>query len=125
MKTILSIAGSDSSGGAGIQADIKTACYFKVYSCTAITSITAQNTQTVKEIYNLPPKIIAGQIRAVLEDIKIDISNELLEFIIENYTNEGGVRKLKEILNDIFLEINLRKLEKNKISNALFIFVNF
>lgn len=72
MKTILSIAGSDSSGGAGIQADIKTACYFKVYSCTAITSITAQNTQTVKEIYNLPPKIIAGQIRAVLEDIKID-----------------------------------------------------
>jgi endopeptidase La len=48
-----------------------------------------------------------------LDDIKIEISEKLLEFMIDTYTNEGGVRKLKEMLNDIFLEINLRKLEGN------------
>lgn len=48
-----------------------------------------------------------------LDDIKIEISDKLLEFMIDTYTNEGGVRKLKEMLNDIFLEINLRKLEGN------------
>ena len=48
-----------------------------------------------------------------LDDVKIEISEKLLEFMIDTYTNEGGVRKLKEMLNDIFLEINLRKLEGN------------
>lgn len=48
-----------------------------------------------------------------LDDIKIEVSDKLLEFMIDTYTNEGGVRKLKEMLNDIFLEINLRKLEGN------------
>ena len=48
-----------------------------------------------------------------LDDVKIEISDKLLEFMIDTYTNEGGVRKLKEMLNDIFLEINLRKLEGN------------
>lgn len=48
-----------------------------------------------------------------LSDVKIEISDKLLEFMIDTYTNEGGVRKLKEMLNDIFLEINLRKLEGN------------
>jgi len=51
-----------------------------------------------------------------LDDINIEFSDKILEFIIDNYTNEGGVRKFKEILNDIFLEINLRKLENSKIN---------
>ena len=50
-----------------------------------------------------------------LEDIKINISDKILEYLIDSYTEEGGVRKIKELLNDIFLEINLRKLEGNKI----------
>lgn len=48
-------------------------------------------------------------------DIEIKFSDDILEYITDSYTNEGGVRKLKEILNDILLEINLRKLEDNKI----------
>ena len=51
-----------------------------------------------------------------LDDINIEFNDKILEFIIDNYTNEGGVRKFKEILNDIFLEINLRKLENSKIN---------
>ena len=51
-----------------------------------------------------------------LEDIKVEFSDLIIEYIIENYTNEGGVRKLKEIINDILLEINLRKLEDNKLN---------
>jgi ATP-dependent Lon protease len=58
----------------------------------------------------LIPKLIK---QIGLNDIKLNISDKLLEFMIETYTNEGGVRKLKELLNDIFLEINLRKLEGN------------
>jgi ATP-dependent Lon protease len=50
-----------------------------------------------------------------LTDISITFSNEILEYIIDTYTNEGGVRKLKEALNDMLLEINLRKLENSKI----------
>ncbi len=49
-----------------------------------------------------------------IDDIKINISDKLLEFMIDTYTNEGGVRKLKEILNDVLLEINLRRLEENE-----------
>ena len=52
-----------------------------------------------------------------LDDIQINISDTMLEYLIDSYTYEGGVRKLKELLNDIFLEINLRKLEENKIMN--------
>ena len=52
-----------------------------------------------------------------LTDIRVIFYKEIIEFIIDNYTNEGGVRKLKEILGDILLEINLRKLEDNLISN--------
>lgn len=58
----------------------------------------------------LIPKLIK---QIGLDDIKLNITDELLEFMIDTYTNEGGVRKLKEMLNDIFLEINLRKLEGN------------
>ncbi|MEM1021271.1 MAG: bifunctional hydroxymethylpyrimidine kinase/phosphomethylpyrimidine kinase [Pseudomonadota bacterium] len=69
---ILSIAGSDSGGGAGIQADIKTATAFEVYSATAITALTAQNTLGVTDIHPVPPRHVAAQIEAVLSDIGAD-----------------------------------------------------
>lgn len=65
----LSIAGSDSSGGAGIQADIKTFSALGVYGATAITAVTAQNTVGVGAQFALPPKIVYDQIVAVIEDI--------------------------------------------------------
>ena len=66
---VLSIAGSDSSGGAGIQADLKTFSALGVYGATAITAITAQNTQGVHSQFALTPQIVYEQIVAVIEDI--------------------------------------------------------
>jgi hydroxymethylpyrimidine/phosphomethylpyrimidine kinase len=71
-KRILIIAGSDSGGGAGIQADIKTASAFGVFAMTAVTAVTAQNTVGVKAIHEIPPAIVAEQITATLSDIGAD-----------------------------------------------------
>jgi hydroxymethylpyrimidine/phosphomethylpyrimidine kinase len=68
----LTIAGSDSGGGAGIQADLKTFGAFGVYGTSAITAVTAQNTLGVRAIHEVPPEIVAAQIDAVLEDIGAD-----------------------------------------------------
>ncbi|MEZ3591897.1 MAG: bifunctional hydroxymethylpyrimidine kinase/phosphomethylpyrimidine kinase [Muribaculaceae bacterium] len=67
--TMLSVAGSDCSGGAGIQADIKTASALGVYAMTAITAITVQNTLGVTDVQGIRPDIVAGQIDAVFADI--------------------------------------------------------
>ena len=69
MKTALSIAGSDSSGGAGIQADIKTMAMNGVYAMTAITALTAQNTTGVRAIQEVTPLFLRQQLDAVFEDI--------------------------------------------------------
>ncbi|HEY1708882.1 MAG TPA: bifunctional hydroxymethylpyrimidine kinase/phosphomethylpyrimidine kinase [Rhizomicrobium sp.] len=69
---ILIVAGSDSSGGAGIQADIKTATALGCYAMTAITAVTAQNTTGVKSIHPIPAAIVREQIEASLEDIGAD-----------------------------------------------------
>jgi hydroxymethylpyrimidine/phosphomethylpyrimidine kinase len=69
---ILSIAGSDSSGGAGIQADIKTITMLRGYAMTAITAITAQNTLGVTRVEVLSPEMVAAQIDACVSDIGVD-----------------------------------------------------
>ena len=69
MKTALSIAGSDSSGGAGIQADIKTMAMNGVYAMTVITALTAQNTTGVRAIQEVTPLFLRQQLDAVFEDI--------------------------------------------------------
>jgi hydroxymethylpyrimidine/phosphomethylpyrimidine kinase len=68
----LSIAGSDSGGGAGIQADLKAFAACGVHGMTAITAITAQNTVGVSEIHTIPPETIIAQVRAVAADIGVD-----------------------------------------------------
>ena len=68
--TTLTIAGSDCSGGAGIQADIKTMSALGCYAASVITSITVQNTCGVKAIQNVKPEIVEGQIIAVMDDIR-------------------------------------------------------
>lgn len=72
MKTVLSIAGSDSSGGAGIQADIKTITVNGAYAMTAVTALTAQNTTGVTGIYEVTPEFLAKQLEAVFDDIRPD-----------------------------------------------------
>ena len=72
MKTALTIAGSDSSGGAGIQADIKTMLTNGVYAMSAVTALTAQNTQGVRGILPVPPAFLRQQMEAVFDDIRPD-----------------------------------------------------
>lgn len=72
MKTALSIAGSDCSGGAGIQADIKTMSAIGVFGMSVIVSVVAENTSRVISIEDVSPKVIADQIDAVFEDIEVD-----------------------------------------------------
>lgn len=72
IKKCLTIAGSDCSGGAGIQADLKTFSAFGVYGASVITSVVAENTSRVSSVYNIPVKEIEAQIDAVFEDIEID-----------------------------------------------------
>lgn len=93
MKTALSIAGSDSCGGAGIQADIKTITLNGVYAMSAITAMTAQNTLGVRAIEDSSPQFLKAQIDAVFEDIYPDAvkigmvsSEELIEVIAERLT---------------------------------------
>jgi hydroxymethylpyrimidine/phosphomethylpyrimidine kinase len=69
---VLSIAGSDSGGGAGIQADLKAFARCGVHGMTAITAVTWQNTVAVEGVTPIPPEAIVGQVRAVAEDIGVD-----------------------------------------------------
>lgn len=91
MKVVLSIAGSDSSGGAGIQADIKTAEYFKVFSTTAITALTAQNTTGVSDILDVSAKFVDEQIRAINSDFELSaikigmLFNKEIINVVENF----------------------------------------
>ena len=69
MKKLLTIAGSDSSGGAGIQADMKTFSAHGCYAMSVITAITAQNTVAVKDVMDVPPEMVKAQMDAVFEDV--------------------------------------------------------
>ena len=100
MKTALSIAGSDCSGGAGIQADLKTMTMNGVYAMSAITALTAQNTTGVRAIQESTPEFLKQQIDAVFEDIYPDAvkigmvaSSELIRVIAERlrFYNAGNV----------------------------------
>jgi len=90
MKIVLSIAGSDSSGGAGIQADLKTFEAFGVFGATVITVATAQNTQGVSAVFPLSAEFVKEQIDAVFEDLDIAAvkigmlySQEIMEVVLE------------------------------------------
>lgn len=71
IKQVLTIAGSDSGGGAGIQADLKAMSANGVFAMTVITAITAQNTEEVTDVFELPPSIIASQLDAVFDDFDV------------------------------------------------------
>jgi hydroxymethylpyrimidine/phosphomethylpyrimidine kinase len=88
----LTIAGSDSSGGAGIQADLKTFAALGVYGASAITALTAQNTQGVTGIHDVPPDFIAAQIDAVFADL--DVAAVKIGMLSQTATVETVARAL-------------------------------
>jgi hydroxymethylpyrimidine/phosphomethylpyrimidine kinase len=71
IKQVLTIAGSDSGGGAGIQADLKAMSANGVFAMSVITAITAQNTEEVTDVFELPPAIVAAQIDAIFDDFDV------------------------------------------------------
>ena len=88
---VLSIAGSDPSGGAGIQADLKTFAAFRTYGMAVVTSLTAQNTKGVTGIHDVPPDFVRAQLAAVFEDIEVHAaktgmlkSREIIEAVAES-----------------------------------------
>jgi hydroxymethylpyrimidine/phosphomethylpyrimidine kinase len=100
VRTALTIAGSDSGGGAGIQADLKTFSALGVFGMSAITAITAQNTTAVTAVFELPPDLVAAQIDAVLTDIGADavktgmIANSDIIRVVAAKLREYGVSAL-------------------------------
>tara|TARA_B100000989_G_scaffold194989_1_gene147154 strand:- start:38 stop:850 length:813 start_codon:yes stop_codon:yes gene_type:complete len=96
---ILIIAGSDSSGGAGIQADIKTATSLGVYSMTALTAVTVQNTKSVKSVIPIPPNEIYNQIIHTTKDIK---PNAI----------KIGMLHSTEVIDKVFRSLNEMKTKK-------------
>lgn len=99
--SILSIAGSDSGGGAGIQADVKTTALIGSYAATAITALTAQNTTGVFSVYGLPPTFVIEQIKTVLDDIPIDVikigmlhTPAIISALVEYFTERTTIMPL-------------------------------
>ena len=98
MKRAMTIAGSDSGGGAGIQADLKTFAALGVYGSSALTAITAQNTLGVTAVHELPPDMVAAQIDAVMSDIGADaVKTGML-------SNSGIIRTVAEKVGEHAIE---------------------
>ena len=120
---ILIIAGSDSSGGAGIQADIKTVSALGGYAMTAVTAITAQNTTGVKSIVAIPPKEIVNQIMFTVNDIKPDaLKIGMLHSadVIKNVMNcLKKIKTNKIILDPVMVAKGGAKLINNKAIEVL------
>ncbi len=98
VPAVLSIAGSDSGGGAGIQADLKALARCGVHGMTAITALTAQNTVGVEAIETVPPEMIVAQVKAVAEDIGVDAVK--IGMLGSARTVEAVVEALKTYVGD-------------------------
>lgn len=100
MKKVLTIAGSDSCGGAGIQADLKTMSALGVYGMSVITAVTAQNTLGVQDVHEISLDVIEAQIRSIFDDIKVDavkigmVSNPDIIMLIKGLLLEYGAKNI-------------------------------
>ncbi|MCR4789476.1 MAG: bifunctional hydroxymethylpyrimidine kinase/phosphomethylpyrimidine kinase [Treponemataceae bacterium] len=124
MNTALTIAGSDSSGGAGIQADIKTFTSLGIYGMSAITSVTSQNTKGVQDILYLTPHIVESQIDSVFDDIfpdgvKIGMTgnSEIIEIIAQKLNN---YQAKNVVLDPVMISTSGKiLLEKNAVKDLM------
>ena len=121
--TALTIAGSDSGGGAGIQADIKTFSALGVYGTSVITAITAQNTIEIQSSHYLPTEIVIDQLRAVLDDIRVDAikigmlaNTEIVEAISEILQKQ---LRVPLVLDPVMIATSGTRLLDNKAVETL------
>ena len=123
LPAVLSIAGSDSSGGAGIQADLKTIMACGGYGMTAITSLTAQNTTGVRMVEDVTPEMLGAQIDAVFEDIRPDavkigmVSSVALIEVIEDRLRHWQATKV--VLDPVMIATSGAKLISDDAVEAL------
>lgn len=118
---VLSIAGSDSSGGAGIQADLKTCAALEVYGCSVITAITAQNTQGVQAIDTINAKMVIAQCKSIFADVTVSaikigvLGNEQIIHALADYFE--SLEKLPIIILDPVMvsTSGAKLLEKNAV----------
>src|SRR4029077_18037905 len=119
----LTIAGSDSGGGAGIPADLKTFAVLRVWGTSAITSITVQNTQGVTGVADVPADIVAAQVRAVADDIGVDaaktgmLSRAEIVSAVTDAVEAGGVPNL--VVDPVFLSKHGHALLREDAVEAL------
>ncbi len=103
MKQALTIAGSDSSGGAGIQADLKAFHAHGVFGASVVTAVTAQNTLEVRSSFDVPPEVVRDQLEAVLDDLEIAAAKTGMlssAAIVETVADVLGERGLKNLVVD-------------------------
>jgi len=123
MKTVLTIAGSDCSGGAGIQADLKTMMAHHVYGMSAITSLTAQNTSGVSAIMDVTPEFLEEQLEAVFQDIFPDavkigmVSQKELIFVIKEKLDKYKPKNI--VIDPVMISTSGTKLIKEDAICAL------
>ncbi|MGE3801286.1 MAG: bifunctional hydroxymethylpyrimidine kinase/phosphomethylpyrimidine kinase [Candidatus Kapaibacterium sp.] len=108
MKTVLTIAGSDSGGGAGIQADLKTFEAHGLFGMSVITSVTAQNTLGVQGVWDIPPEGVEGQLTAIFDDLPVDaikigmLSNHGIATVVVDFL-ESRANSLPIVLDPVMV----------------------
>ncbi len=123
MKTVLTIAGSDSSGGAGIQADIKTIAAHKMYAMSAITALTAQNTTGVYGVMEVTPEFVGKQLDCILTDIFPDavkigmVSNSDIIDVIAHKLAQYNVKNI--VIDPVMVSTSGSKLISKEAQDAL------
>ncbi len=123
MKKVLTIAGSDCSGGAGIQADIKTITAHKMYAMSVITALTAQNTTGVYDVLEATPEFVGNQLDCIFEDIKPDavkigmVSNTDIIYVIAKKLREYKAENI--VVDPVMVSTSGGKLLKDNAVDAL------
>ncbi len=124
----MTIAGSDSGGGAGIQADLKTFASLSCYGVSVITSVTAQNTKGVNDIHIIPEKIVANQIKSIKDDMNFSAvktgmipENNIVQVVVNHLSN---IENLKLVVDPVIVATSGDKLVSDEsiqtIKNLLF-----
>ncbi|PHO09482.1 bifunctional hydroxymethylpyrimidine kinase/phosphomethylpyrimidine kinase [Malaciobacter canalis] len=113
MQSVLTIAGSDSCGGAGIQADLKTFEAFGVYGASVVTVLTAQNTTGVKDIFEVDARFVKAQIDSILDDFDIKVIKVGMLF------NKKIIKTVKDAIKDLDIPIVLDPVFVSKAGSAL------